>query len=358
MEDNGHFIRTRERKITPAIDEDSPQNDNNAIDLSEGKWCRVCGLGLWAHGAPGLEYMKTEAQLITAAAQARSAEKDKPVLPRIRLKLMSGKVVGRSGPSLPPPPRPPPFQCQIVVKMLQLLKMPVVDIHRIFVPRIQNEPTPSTSLLNPHQLPPWSSRAPRLVKDDPTIVSAVDPHFTLGVWSLVNSLQLPYFAPPSPLVPFPLDTTGVDATDVNANLAPHALLALATRQFIRVLIREAQEVEKRDKELGVGFLFESHNRDVSLLASAPPTRKYNKTGAASVAGRKGKEKEKLKIESIKVLTPMHIITGVVSNYVRATALSSMSSEGRFGSNEGSVGIAIFGCLSRIGIGIEEKQLEK
>ncbi|KIK63837.1 hypothetical protein GYMLUDRAFT_196757 [Collybiopsis luxurians FD-317 M1] len=367
LEDNGHFVRDMERKATQPADEVDQREEEAPVfgDYSEGRWCRVCGLGLWAHGPQGLEYVKAEAELV-AAAQAK--EQEKPTLPRIRIKLLDGKVVGGGGPSVPkPPPRPPPFQCQIVVKMLQLLKMPVVDVNRIFAPRAQKDPEQPTSsatlsLLNPRQLPPWSSRTPRLVKDNHTLLAAADPQLTLGVRSLVNTLRLPCFTSlPSSSSPFPLHSDGRNALEVEANLSPHALLALATKQFIRVLIKEASEVEKRDKELGVGYLFETHNRDVSLLASAPSTtRRYNKAGTG--AGKKGKEKEKVKIQSVKVLTPMHIITGVVSNYVRATAMASVPSEaGRSGimrnagGEEANVGLAVFGCLSRIGTGLEEKK---
>ncbi|KAJ3851176.1 hypothetical protein EV368DRAFT_65972 [Lentinula lateritia] len=364
LEDNGHFVR--EEPTRTQVNELDPRQDGNLVigDYSEGKWCRVCGLGLWAHGTRGLEYMKTEAELaVIAAPQAKEAEDNQPRLPRIKIRLLNGKVVGGGGPSVPAPPlRSKPFQCQIVGKMLQLLKMPVVDVQRIFRVHTQKgiEQTPSTvSSLNPRQLPPWSSRTHLLVRDHSTLVAAVDPRMTLGVRALVHPLSLRSFYLPSSPTLFPLDRLGENAAEVEVNLSPYALLALAAKQFIRVLIKEAAEVEKRDKELGVGLLFETHHRDVSLLTSGPSSRKY-KT-APGTNGRKGREKEKIKIQSIKVLTPMHIVTGVVSSYVRATALASVPSEGRPGvpvssiDNDGGVGIAMFGCLSRLGTNVEDKK---
>ncbi|KAJ3877470.1 hypothetical protein F5051DRAFT_5104 [Lentinula edodes] len=364
LEDNRHFVR-EEPTRTQVNELDSRQDGNLVIgDYSEGKWCRVCGLGLWAHGTQGLEYMKTEAELaVVAATQAKEAEDNQPRLPRIKIRLLNGKVVGGGGPSVPAPPlRPEPFQCRIVDKMLQLLKMPVVDVQRIFRVHTQQgiEQTPSTvSSLNPRQLPPWSSRTHLLVRDHSTLVAAVDPRMTLGVRALVHPLSLRSFCLPSSPTLFPLDQLGGNTAEVEANLSPYALLALAAKQFIRVLIKEAAEVEKRDKELGVGLLFETHHRDVSLLASGPSSRKYKTVPGTN--GRKGREKEKIKIQSIKVLTPMHIITGVVSSYVRATALASVPSEGRPGvpvssiDNDGGVGIAMFGCLSRLGTNVEDKK---
>lgn len=364
LEDNGHFVREEPTRMQ--VNELDSRQDGNLVigDYSEGKWCRVCGLGLWAHGTRGLEYMETEAELaVVAATQAKEAEDNQPRLPRIKIRLLNGKVVGGGGPSVPAPfLRPEPFQCQIVDKMLQLVKMPVVDVQRIFRVHTQKgiEQTPSTvSSLNPRQLPPWSSRTNLLVRDHSTLVAAVDPRMTLGVRALVHPLSLRSFCLPSSPTLFPLDRLGGNAAEVEANLSPYALLALAAKQFIRVLIKEAAEVEKRDKELGVGLLFETHHRDVSLLASGPSSRKYKTVPGSN--GRKGREKEKIKIQSIKALTPMHIITGVVSSYVRATALASVPSEGRPGvpvssiNNDGGVGIAIFGCLSRLGTNVEDKK---
>ncbi|KAF5391745.1 hypothetical protein D9757_001621 [Collybiopsis confluens] len=359
LEDGDHFVRDTEKKSAQVADKvDHAKCDATLpVDYSEGRWCRVCGLGLWAHGGPGLEYIETEARLL-AAAQAEAQEK--PKLPKIRIKLLDGKVVG--GPSAPkPPPRPPPFQCQIVVKMLQLLKMPVIDVRRIFPPRTvkdQEQVTPSASLhLNPWQLPPWSSRTPRLVKDDSTLLSAADPKMTISIHSVIHTFRLPCFISCPSCPSFPVHSMGKNAVELAANLSPHALLALAAKQFIRLLIKEAVEVEKRDKELGVGYLFDTHNRDVSLLASTPATtKKSSKAGNNNV--KKGRDREKVKMQSIKVLTPMHIITGVVSSYVRATALASVPTEAGRSSGideRGDVGIAIFGCLARIGTGLEERK---
>ncbi|KAJ3742038.1 hypothetical protein DFH05DRAFT_1527749 [Lentinula detonsa] len=357
MEDNGHFIR-EEPKTKHVNVLDSKQDDVLTIrDYSEGRWCRVCGLGLWAHGTRGSDYIQTEAEL---AAATKESEENQLRLPKIRLRLLNGEVVGGGGPNASPsPPKPQPFQCQIVVKMLQLLKMPIVDVYRIFRLHTEKETeqiSPTASVLNPRQLPPWSSRTYRLVRDHSTVVSAVDPRMILGIRSVVHALHLPSFQQlsSSPMT-FPLDRLGQTATEVEANLSPYALLALAARQFIRVLIKEAAEIEKRDKELGVGLLFESHHRDVSVLASGPSGKKY-KTALGTNAGKKGREKDKIKLQSIKVLTPMHIITGVVSNYVRATALASMPSEGRSSIGyEGGVGMAMFGCLSRIGVSVQEER---
>ncbi|KAJ4488263.1 hypothetical protein J3R30DRAFT_3696009 [Lentinula aciculospora] len=359
MEDNGHFVR-EEPRTTQVNELDFKQNDSLPIgDYSEGRWCRVCGLGLWAHGTRGLEYVKTEVDLVAAAAaQAKEAEEKQSRLPKIRIRLLDGKVVG-AGPSAPPPlPRPEPFQCQIVVKMLQLSKMPIVDVQRILRTYAQKE-IETSSMLNPRQLPPWSSRTHRLVRDHSTLVSAMDPRMILGIRSVVHTLHFPSFSLLHSPMLFPSDRIGGNAAEVEANLSPYALLALATKQFIRVLIKEAAEVEKRDKELGVGLLFETHHRDVSLLASGLSSRKYKNVHSIN-SGRKGREKDKIKMQSIKVLTPMHIIAGVVSNYVRATALATVPSESRPGipvtsmNNESGVGIAMFGCLSRIGTGVERE----
>ncbi|KAJ3760209.1 hypothetical protein EV360DRAFT_81405 [Lentinula raphanica] len=358
MEDNRHFIR-EESKTTQSIELDSKQDDMLSIrDYSEGRWCRICGLGLWAHGDRGFEYLKAEAEL---AAAAKELQDTQPRVPRIKIRLLNGDVVTGGGLSAPPPPpKPEPFQCQIIVKMLQLLKVPIVDVRRVVSTRTQKEgteqPQSTVSLLNPRQLPPWSSRTQRLVKDHSALVSAADPGMILGVRSIIHALHLPSFSQPSSTSIFPLDALGESAETVKANLSPYALLALATKQFIRVLIKEAAEIEKRDKEFGVGFLFSVHHRDVSVLTSGPSSRKYK----TALAGKKGREKEKLKLQSIKVLTPMHIITGIVSNYVHATASASLPLEGRAGvspvgsrGTEGGIGTAVFGCLSRIGTGLEE-----
>lgn len=105
---------------------------------------------------------------------------------------------------------------------------------------------------------------------------------------------------------YPLDNLGSTQSEVEASIAPHALLALATQKFICALINGGLETSKRDKELGFNVWSEG---------------RVKKTGRW-----KGKT---------RLLTPSHILGGVVA--------------GERGWTGNRVGVAVFGCLKRLGV---------
>ncbi|KAF9456756.1 hypothetical protein BDZ94DRAFT_1274872 [Collybia nuda] len=155
------------------------------------------------------------------------------------------------------------------------------------------------------------------------IVSTIPPVMTLAVRKLIMSLNLPAFSL-EPFDHFPYDeyslnSAGTHRSSVECHLAPHAMVALATKHFIRFLIEGALEVSSGEKGTAVGFV-------------APTTRRNRKGGHE-------------KSENIRLLTPAHL-------------LSSLMTRGQGQSREHcELNVAIVGCLAKIGVPKEHSVLE-
>ncbi|THV06887.1 hypothetical protein K435DRAFT_848574 [Dendrothele bispora CBS 962.96] len=369
LEDNGYFFREAPPPEEPKaiIQEESSGKEARWTQLlQKGKWCKVCGLGLWAHGivdipettnvTPGTEQSahghgrRASASVVTSVVVNRPSYPTEPGLYDAQGTLLDNLS----------------FKCNIMPDILQLYKLPIVNAERIFLKHIQRRrqqiqvetgrrdtdvdmdvdetssspvtPTPFQTQIQPFerqssasvtllssssifaQTSPWQKR---LLNRD--LVSVSDPRFVEALRNVVGSLNLRTFQfnpPAAQMQPeYPLSSIAASSSDVDALLAPYSVLALATKRFIQYLVKEGLEVNLRDKDLGLKWMQQNNVRDVGLALSGLPSRKSkaaaSATGSAMGGGRRERDKEKAKVQTTRVLTPMHILAGVIAGYVKA-----------------------------------------
>lgn len=191
-------------------------------------------------------------------------------------------------------------------------KVPIIDIYAGLGPFPSDNDITTLPILDGLAAP--RTTVTRLYRNA-DLVAVSDPHFTLAVRDIVRSLRLTSFDPalhdllPSSL--YPIETVGMRRSAVEAHLAPHAAIALFTKQIIRILIQGGLAVARKEK---------------ASTGSAALVAKRRK--------RLGKDRDRI-TTTTTVLTPVHILTGVVSR----------PQNGKL--NEPNA--AVFGCLARLGV---------
>jgi hypothetical protein len=209
------------------------------------------------------------------------------------------------------------IQCDIVPPAVRHYKMPIVNVGRIFAAHPYTASVAwSASGMIQEPRPGFVTLYHKWSHED--LVSAADPSLTVGVIDVVKQLQLPSFTVEKPNRPgpsFPLDEAGESRDSVTANIASYAALSLAVRQFIRALINGGLEISKRDRDTAI-------NLPVGETSSG---QRQTKRTAKSMKPR--------------MLTPMHIISGVIIRE-RGKMLFGVPSD---------VGVAIYACLARLGV---------
>ncbi|KAF5343526.1 hypothetical protein D9758_012969 [Tetrapyrgos nigripes] len=384
LEDEGHFFR--EPLPAPSGDQDTaaPTEDTSkesrwAQLLQDGKWCKVCGLGLWAHGIldipdPASVTASQSGHGRRASTAASSSALSAITFPQPTepgLYDMRGQPVS-----------PQSFKCDIVPASLQMSKMPMVNVQRIFSKHINRRqqhllaeaererwedadmdvdvdsvsatiaPTPApyqpVTLPLPGQgrpLYPTPTTARHMSDSQKRLrnrllVTITDPRLIEHYRTCVASLNLRAFQLPSETSPgpeYPLSSIAASSADVDSTLASYSLLAILTKSFVKYLVKEALEVSTRDKDLGLTWMHQNHIRDVGLALAGHPTTASRRSKAATTLGGAGatgggeevasrgrgraKDKEKVKLQTTRVLTPMHVMAGVVSGYVKAGSMS-------------------------------------
>jgi hypothetical protein len=158
-------------------------------------------------------------------------------------------------------------RCTIVAPELQITKLPRVEPRRLLLPK----QAPSGPFVTPNNM---------------ELLAVADPSITLSVRELTRLWNLHTFChsefPTDSEVPFfPLDILGRNKPEVEKRLSSHALLAVITEQFVRALVHCGLEVANRDKLRAV---------------SALPFR----------------SKGKNPLNSDRILTPTHILSGIHS----------------------------------------------
>lgn len=157
--------------------------------------------------------------------------------------------------------------------------------------------------------------------DSHQLVLTSEPQLTLSICKLVDLLGLSTFSTsPSPSAPHrsigfhsPLRELGESMAQVEARLAPYALLSQLTKRFIRELVESALEVANRDK----------------MVASGVVTPTMHK-------GEKRRSK-KNHATTTRLLTPTHILNGVLAR------------EKERNHGQEKVNMAVFLCLARLGM---------
>ncbi|KAJ7028407.1 hypothetical protein C8F04DRAFT_63983 [Mycena alexandri] len=191
------------------------------------------------------------------------------------------------------------FFCQIVPREWQMRRMPMVNVGRL-LPRRLSPSSPTRTTVLPLSAPlsaqayrrpearvldlTWDSRAPTLVAvSNPTLITAVR--------DLVSAMKLPSFNSPSPppsssdLPHFPINPALLPA-EIQIEIAPHAMLAALTQQFVRALVKTGLDAATRDRQRAM-VQIDGRTRRLPTVAEL----------------LNGRER--------RMLTPSHVIRGVV-----------------------------------------------
>ncbi|KAF9265598.1 hypothetical protein L218DRAFT_997542 [Marasmius fiardii PR-910] len=344
LEDEGHFFRDKlpEEPVDSAKGKQAKGKGRDVIE--EDKWCRRCGLGVSLH-------------LYSGAFGAPSGSDTNP--PNTATASAGPSIDGESHGRLQED-----FQCTIVQRPNWKFRFPMLNVMKVIQVPLQQSTTSGTSAST---APPsdllqaeCSTQSTELVeaRRNRLIVSACDPVMTRFVLSHSITSDLPA----SHIIPlvqsesvrqFPIHQFGMTPTLVDATLAPHAYLALATKQFVRALIGAALEVSKRDKDSAITLhthtqikhpqgqdRYPNHLTPVIFMQSGSTTSSGSRKKSAGLGGGRKKEKEGRIHNLKKVLTPMHVFGAV-----RAAA-SSNASPSR---------LALCTCLSRLGVALDASE---
>ncbi|KAL1748380.1 hypothetical protein HDZ31DRAFT_29694 [Schizophyllum fasciatum] len=196
----------------------------------------------------------------------------------------------------------PPFECTLVAPREQLRARPIVDVEEW----LRRRPSAVDAHTSPRSTT-WLGSA-----DFRELPRTVDPALVRAIWRIARAQKLPTLpslprtAPPAPYLP---------PAELGDRVAPHALLALATRAFARAVLQCALDTAAGDLRV----LKRS-------LTGAPARRKKN--FAADVRAR--------------VLTPTHVLRGLVA---RGMAPAD------------GLGSALFMTVARVGVLHDEAALQ-
>lgn len=172
------------------------------------------------------------------------------------------------------------WQCDIIPPHMQIRSLPVFDV-RSLIPATKSE-------LYLYEKTPMQLQGGVLFRygcrvwDYAMVVGKADPGLLLACHRLASEIRvlnkvprplLPGFTPPK--------------KEVDERLAPYAILSLAVRSFVRQLVKEGLAVANRDRELAAAFV----------------------PGAFKKSKKKGQTQNAL--EKQRLLTPMHILRGIV-----------------------------------------------
>ncbi|KAG7092695.1 hypothetical protein E1B28_009026 [Marasmius oreades] len=339
LEDEGYFFRGQSRE--ESLDSGKGRQTKGKVrDIAEeDKWCRACGLGLSLH-------------LNTSASGASFGSDTSP----------PGAAPVPTGQSIDGASRDGAqgdFQCTIIPSSNWNLRFPMLDVEKVFQKCLQRNmttipvaeasvsPTMFEHPLNgpAHLIELAKNRRNRLM------VSASDPVMTRFVLSQFGTSRLPIssalFTPNESHRRFPIHQLGMSSSTVDVALAPHAYLALATKQFIRALVEAALEVCNRDKDSAIASLAQTKHRQGQdhypnnltpvIFMQPGSTASGPRKKSASGNGRKKDSTNKIQT-SIKILTPLHIL-GAVHN------------------SQNTSRAALHTCLSRLGISLHGNHSE-
>lgn len=243
------------------------------------QWCRFCGLSLNLHLANSI---KQESEIAAT-------------------------------PGMPWTSNDPTHPCSVVSTELRTFIFPMINIHHM----LTAGPNDRVQVFNRSA----SNCEPQVCLDPHQLVLTSEPQLTLSICKLVELLGLstfstsPSLSPPRRSIGFhsPLRELGESMSQVEARLAPYALLSHLTRRFVRELVESALEVANRDKMVASGVV-------------TPTMHKAEK-----------RRSKKTHDTSTRLLTPTHILNGV------------LAPEKERNPRQEKVNMAVFLCLARLGM---------
>ncbi|KAJ7133392.1 hypothetical protein C8R44DRAFT_772329 [Mycena epipterygia] len=268
------------------------------LQILKTGFCRVCGLAYRLHA------------VVSDPAQGAVKSEARPGL------ALSG--VGDA------------FVCHITPMDWQMKRMPMIDISRLLPHRHQAaSPLTPTTIIVPLNAPvsaqtyqlsearlrdrTWDSRAPALLAtSEPRLISAVR--------ALISTLKLPSFSPSpsnpssSSLPEFPINPE-LSSAEIQADIAPYAMVSLLTKQFVRALVKTGLDIAARDRHRAISQV-DARTRRLPNVADLFSDRER------------------------RMLTPSHILRGVVA---------------RGWDWNDELGMAMMGCLARSGVPLQPQQ---
>jgi hypothetical protein len=206
--------------------------------------------------------------------------------------------------------------CKVVPETTNWHSIAVVDIRHLL--SFQSRPDdyyPSTQGFSHRFTTSDSSRytiteagsMSRLLTSARDLVAIADPEFTMAMRTIVHPLGLSNFGRTPPgSSSFPLSELGAFRSEVDAQLAPYALLASVTKNFIKLLVSSG---------------LDTANLDMSAFAAK-----------AKAEGQSTRRTKRLRD---RLLTPSHIIRGVAAGSAR----------------HGHLEATLFLCLNKLGLGV-------
>ena len=241
------------------------------------QWCRFCGLSLNFH----LANTTKQENDIAATSEMPGISND------------------------------PSHPCSVVSTELQTSILPMINIHHMLT-----SPNDKVQVFNKRA----SNCEPQVYLDSHQLVVTSEPQLTLSICKLVELLGLstfstsPSLSPPRRSTGFhsPLRELGESMAQVEARLAPYALLSHLAKRFIRELVESALEVANQGKMVASGITPTMHK------------------------GEKRRSK-KNRATSTRLLTPTHILNGI------------LALEKERDHRQEKVKLAVFLCLARLGM---------
>lgn len=202
------------------------------------------------------------------------------------------------------------FICQIAPLEWQIKRMPMINVGRLLPRRNRGQtassPLGQTTLIVPLSAPiaaqlyrrpearagdtTWDSRAHALAGvSNPALIAAVRRHVSaLKLRAFINAPP-PSVSAPANFPQFPI-TPELSAAEIEVEVAPHAMLALLAKLFVRTLVKTGLDVAARDR----------HRAMVQVDG-----QRARRTPGAADAFFSG-ERER------RMLTPGHVLRGVVA----------------------------------------------
>lgn len=326
LEDEGHFSSSpvpAKAHASSVSQRKTPGRLKRSVDIAdEQRWCAVCGILKNFH--PQEENKARESRKYKQQANSSKRSKvagrspaedgaDLRSIVQVKTEPLEDELLGGAPQAQiknPPlsnisPSAGPTWECDILPSSIHDFCMRRTPMMVDVEPLLQNatassgglDPVKLTDTLAGHYGSPQrvngevlSMRSFKRQSDMQALVHVVEPFFALSVERLVSrfSPALPAFHHSSSVINHNTNTT-VDSlpcfqtnhppNELNASIAPYALLALCTRSFARALVRNGVDVA---------------NADLHTLTS-----------------RSGYRKRSAAVEMSRILTPGHILRGLL-----------------------------------------------
>ncbi|KAH9942886.1 hypothetical protein B0H21DRAFT_823826 [Amylocystis lapponica] len=169
----------------------------------------------------------------------------------------------------------------VAFKTTEEVRMPLFDVHRLLTPSNAHGPSSYTLHATLSAVPPTSYAGLHHIPSSADLVSIADPHLTTAICALTLKWKLEHVS----AQPASLTELSRPREEIVDRLAPHALLAVLTKSFLRVLLHRGVDAFRRDE------------------AAARMLSRYERPR------HKGRDAT----GPLRLLTPAHVVRGLASH---------------------------------------------